>query len=316
MNILFVSDIHIDFSKNLDWEKNRVDRLFKILSEVNYDKIVLGGDIFNRANPSLEELNTFYRGVQLLHDVIIIAGNHEDVATRINTFTYLPELGFKYYSTGVIETDTTDLYFCSHSHLSYLTTIRNTLKNKKSILFTHVRCNVPPYIKEEYDIRFLSNAFDLVIAGDIHQPIEPYKNVKYPGQPFASRFNTEVKHQYFMIDTDTLYVEAHELFLPTKIKVTLPLDAISNYPFKKENLYKVVVKGTIEELHQIPPCSSNISFEKTITTNKETDETTIINTKLDVENTLLETTKKMYSLSETVMEQGRKLVQQITGKKT
>lgn len=314
MNILFVSDIHIDFSKNSDWEKNRVGLLFRILAEQEYDKIILGGDVFNRPNPTLEEINAFYKGIDLLHNVIVIAGNHEDLNTRINTFTYLPELGFEYYPTGIIETDSTDLYFCSHSHMNTLIHARKQLKNKKNILFTHLRCDVPPHIKEEFDMLYLSNAFDLVIAGDIHQPIEPYENVKYPGQPFASRFNTEVKHQYFIINTDTLKVTAKELHLPTKIKVTLNVKDINNYPFNSDNLYKVVVKGSIEELHKIPVQSSNVSLQKTITTKDETTEA-IIDTNLDVVNTLIVTAKDMYSLSDKVVEIGENLISSIIGGK-
>ena len=315
MKILFVSDIHINLSKNIEWEKNRVSRLFDILSKESYDRIVLGGDTFDVASPSLEELSLFYQNISKLDKPIVIGGNHENVKSKLTTFDYIPELGFTYKATDVLDCGDTDIYLCSHSHMHTLKYVRKVLKDKKNVLFTHIRCNVPPHIKEEYDVRSLSNAFDLVISGDIHQPYSPYDNVLYPGQPYSVRYNPEVKHQYFILDTDTLEVERKELRLPTKIKVTLPINDLTKYPFKKDNLYKVKVRGTIEEIHNLPTLSSNIVYEKAVVTDSSIEVgTALIDNKVDIVTTLLDTTQAMYSLSDEVVESGRELLESIVSK--
>ena len=313
MTLLFISDIHINLSKNTKWEITRINKLFDILSKETYDALILGGDIFDNAKPTLQEIRIFYKNIQKIDKPIyIIAGNHENIEKYKTTFDYLPEVNFKYFRNEAISLEKIDLYFVSHTYKDQLTDLRLQLKNKKNILFSHLRCNVPPYIKEEYDIKFLSNTFDLVILGDIHQPLELFNNVHYPGQPFSSKYTPNVEHQYFLIDTDTLEITKKELNLPNKILLNLTLKQAKDYIYSPENLYKVKITGFIDELKEFKN-TKNVIFEKTIKTSiTETEAFTLVDNKIDTVELLKKTTKDMYKLSDSVMQRGEQLLEIIT----
>lgn len=314
MKLLFISDIHLDLRSNKEWETQRFLKLFEDLGKASCDLIVLGGDIFERARPSIEEIRLFYQGLGLLNlppdKIILINGNHEEVKRPLYTFDYLPKTNFTYAKTHVIEADKTNLFFVSHSDLPQIDEVIQDLTNKQSILFTHVRPTIPPHIVEEQPLLKISKAFDLVISGDIHFKWEAFDNFMYPGTPYSHSFKSEIDHGYFIIDTDTLEVEHIKTYYPNKIKLSIPYRSLDKLNISPDNIYKVVVSGTIEELEGLSSYS-NVIYEKHIVTTEvaeEIEEDIGGITDKDVVKNLINYTQKTYDLSPEVMEEGERII--------
>lgn len=321
LQILFVSDIHLNLKSEKLWETERFLKLFSDLGETiksdGLDLVVLGGDIFDRARPSIEEIKLFYQAIELLElppdKIIVIAGNHEEVRKPMYTFDYLPQDGFTYYKEHKITEKGTDIYFVSHSNLNSLAGIVDNLSNRKNLLFTHVRCTIPPHITEEYPLLKVNNSFDLVISGDIHFRWDAYDKIMYPGTPYSHSYKTEVDHGYFIIDTDTLEVEHRLTYYPNKIKISLPYRKIKEvHKLPKENFYKVQVSGSVEDLEKLPQLD-NIIYEKLVTTQEvEEQEEHLVTlddiTDKDVVKNLMVFTQKTYQLSPEVMSEGERIL--------
>jgi len=322
MRILWVSDIHLNLNKNIEWETNRYNKLFDILVDVSdtVDLTILGGDIFDNPQPSLKELNLFYTNLRKFKNpVTIISGNHENIDKTLSTFNLIPELYFEYVDYKILSTKKTDIYLCSHKNLKDLYGIRRELKDKQNLLLTHVRCSVPPHIKEEVDCKFLASAFDLVISGDIHFKYSPFDNFHYAGQPYSTTYKQEVSNGYFIIDTDTLDFEYQELHLPSKIKYEVPIDGLKKLQLSDNNLYKIRVSGGIEELQDLPKDNGNVTYEKIVITNESTEDKEALNVtdgRLNIIEVLMDTVKETYGLGEDLMETGRGLIDGISSKYT
>ena len=315
MKLFFISDIHLDLRSNKEWEAQRFLKLFKDLGDTACDLLVLGGDIFERARPSIEEIRLFYQGLDLLNlppdKVIIINGNHEEVKKPLYTFDYLPSTKFTYVKTSIIETEKTNLFFVSHSDLGGLDEVLQDITKKQSILFTHVRPTIPPHILEEIPLLKVAKGFDLVISGDIHFKWDAFDNFMYPGTPYSHSFKTEIDHGYFMIDTDTLEIEYIKTYYANKVKLTIPYrDLHKLKTLSPDNIYKVVVSGTVEELEGLSS-HDNIIYEKHIVTTEVdelTEEDIVDITDKDVVRNLLNYTQKTYELSPEVMEEGERII--------
>lgn len=319
MKILFVSDIHLDLPKDHEWETNRFTELFKELANASRtcDITVLGGDIFNNPFPSLQEIHLFYSCLNYFEKPpIIIDGNHECIDKHKYTYDFLPKGNF-IYGDNIIQTKNTDIYLCSHSNLNTLNSIKDNLRKKKNILLTHVRSNVPPHIKEEFNCGYLSSIFDLVVSGDIHYRYSPFDNFHYVGQPYSTTYKPEVLNGYCIIDTDTLEVNFIDLDLPSKIRLDVNVSDLTTLSLNQKHLYKIRVTGSIEELHEVPSNNSNIIYEKVIQT-KDIEEVPshISDGKINIVSTLLDITRDTFDLSESTMEKGEEIVNGICSRYT
>lgn len=320
MKILLVSDIHLNLSKEPEWESNRFSELFKELARASEDcdMTVLSGDIFDNPKPTLQEIHLFYSCLNYFKEPpIIIDGNHECLDKQNYTWDFLPSGNFEYTSNKLIETKSTNIYLCGHKKLYTLKYIRGDLKKKKNILITHVRSNVPPHIKEEFDCRFLSNTFDLVVSGDIHYRYSPFDNFHYLGQPYSTTYKPEVTNGYAILDTDTLELSFVDLGLPSKIKIDVNAQDLNSLSLNQKNLYKLRVTGSIEELHEVPNNNSNILYEKVILTSEvQKTSTHISEGKVDIVNTLIELTKETFDLSEETVRKGEEIISGICSRYT
>lgn len=269
------------------------------------DLVILGGDIFDSPKPTLPELKLFYENIaKFTVPVKIISGNHEAIDKLLYTYDYIPEVGYTYSDKEIIEVGKTHVVLCGHKNLKSLFEIIHNLKDKKTILFTHIRCTVPPYIKEEFPTKILSEKFDLVISGDIHYPYEPHDNFRYSGTPYGLKYATNVSHGYFIVSTDTLEVEYKELNLPNRLKLECKATELSKLKLNDIDKFKIKVVGSIEELQALELPKFNVVYEKTIVRQETTEQVTIVDGKINVLDTLKEHTKEMFGLSEKIMDIG------------
>jgi len=279
--------------------------LFDILAQQQVDLVVLGGDIFDNPKPTLPELKLFYESIaKFTVPVKIISGNHEAIDKRLYTYDYIPEVGYTYCDKEIIEVGKTHVVLCGHKNLKSLFEVIHNLKDKKTILFTHIRCTVPPYIKEEFPTKILSEKFDLVISGDIHYPYAPHDNFRYSGTPYGLKYTTNVSHGYFIVCTDTLGVEYRELNLPNRLKLECKASELHKLKLNNTDKFKIKVVGSIEELQALELPRFNVVYEKNIISQETTEQVTIVDGKISVLDTLKEHTKEMFGLSEKIMDIG------------
>lgn len=95
MKFLHLSDLHIGLKlKNRDLKEDQefiLKKIAELASEQKPDAVVIAGDIYDKAVPSAEAVETFDRFVTLLREscpeaiIMMISGNH-DSAQRVNVF--------------------------------------------------------------------------------------------------------------------------------------------------------------------------------------------------------------------------------------
>lgn len=277
--------------------------------------VILGGDIFDNPKPALQELKLFYESISKLKvPVKIISGNHEAIDKGAYTYDFIPQVGFQYLDLETFVVGKTEVVLCGHKNLNKIYGIVQHLKDRKTILFTHVRCNVPPHIKEEFNTQFLADKFNLVISGDIHYPYEPFENFKYCGTPYGIKYSTAVTHGYCVVDTESLDVTYRTLELPNRLKIDCKASEVASLRLNDIDKFKLKILGTIEELQDLGLPKHNVLFEKTISTSEVTEKITISEGKVDILDTLRDITKEMFSLSDKVMEVGEGVISQVMAK--
>ena len=241
-----ISDAHIKLLLHKEFEANRFTLLINHLIQKQYNTVYFNGDLLDSSRPTLEELSFVQRELKRLSEtseVIIIAGNHE--AVDKNTSVYdLVDLGIKYIPFGV------------HNGVAVVSW-HELLKNKADdldadVLITHVRSNYGQYIKEEFDIKSLSEKYKLVLLGDIHVKYSPYDNVHYTSSPYSTKFLSPSKDNYGYIEFDGTTFNHVVLDLPNKIKLECTAkevqQTIKSY---KKDLVKLVVTGSVIELNAL-----------------------------------------------------------------
>ena len=262
-DFIITADQHINLRDNTNFEKARHIQFFELLAKENAKNYVLSGDIFERAKPTLEELELFYKCVSILpNKVWVTDGNHEGIDRILSTFSFLPEVGYSYVADGVIYSDKFhDIYLVGHRNIKYIVEKVHTLKNKNNILLTHIRCTTGLF-KEEIKLRPIADIFDHIIMGDIHYKHSPFPNMHYTTQPFNDKYTPEVDNGYYKITLEgKLYKEEYiRVSLPNKIKLSVKS---INYKallatLDKGNIYKIFVTGTADELTDLPNPPKNV----------------------------------------------------------
>jgi DNA repair exonuclease SbcCD nuclease subunit len=250
MTLSFVTDIHLNLRKNSEWEKSRFLKLFDILAQDDSSLVVLGGDIFDVPKPTLEELSTFYEGIEKLKEkqVIVISGNHENLSEHKTVFDYIPKVGFTYIEQELRTIGGVDCYFVSHIRCKeiYKSTKAMIRDDRESILFSHFRANYGTFIKGEIDVKEVSDIFTKCFVGDIHHKYSPYSNTFYPSSPYGIHFELLRDYGYYSIkleDGKTSF-DWVRLNLPSKVLIETTTRGLeSTLILDPDHLYKVVVKG-------------------------------------------------------------------------
>lgn len=225
--ILFTADIHIKLNqKNVpkEWALNRYRLLFNEISrlEEQCDLVVLGGDIFDRM-PTLDELTLYFTLVsERKVRTIITTGNHESTKKGKSFFTELKEVTERLNPLVEVVVDfiadEKDFYVVPYEFIKNKDTW-DGLEAKP--VFTHVRGAIPPHVKPEIPLEWLSK-FPVVFAGDLHSHSNTQENIVYPGSPVTTSFHrSKVETGVILIGKDFSDWKWVKLDLPQLIKATV-----------------------------------------------------------------------------------------------
>lgn len=280
MNILFVADVHIKLGQKgvpHDWARNRYKLLWEKLQAIPRDLTIFGGDVFDRV-PTMEEVEVFFEMLSTVGgEKVIYPGNHESTSKYGTFLTHFKSAVIPYNAYIVDEYTKYEEY----SILPY-----NDLKkdiwhrDSGSILFTHVRGEIPPHVKPEVDLDLFSG-WDIVIAGDLHGHSNTQKNIVYPGSPVTTSFHRNVQegeNGALVIDTTAQSVKFIDLQLPQLLRLTVsnPNDMVpTTY---HHTIYELV--GDITDLKQV---DNSDLLDKKITSKKATATLNLANMTLEEE---------------------------------
>ena len=111
--LLFISDIHLNLKRNKEFEEKRFKDLFKFIKKYKADYLILGGDIFDVPNPTIEELGLFYQEIAKIKnkEIVLISGNHENLSKVHCTFDMIPQTNFKYFDNGSLKIEDVKLFY-------------------------------------------------------------------------------------------------------------------------------------------------------------------------------------------------------------
>ena len=316
-NFIITADQHINLRENIAFEKARHLQFFELLAKENADNYVLSGDIFERAKPSLEELELFYKCVSLLpNKTWVTDGNHEGINRTLSTFDFLPEVGYTYVKDDVIYSDKyNDIYLVGHRNIGRIVNKVDDLKRTSKIILTHIRCSTGLF-KEEIKLKPISLLFDHIIMGDIHYKHSPFPNMHYTTQPFNDKYTPEVDNGYYKITLiGKEYKEEYiRVDLPNKIKLSVKS---SNYEalaatIDKSNIYKIVVTGTADELTDLAKEPINVKLEVDLISDDLSDVLDEIKVTgvVDFETVLLNLTMAAFDLPDEYEELGELIIKE------
>lgn len=264
MRILFSADWHIKLGqKNVPklWQINRftmlIQRLNDLFVESDCDVHIIGGDIFDRFDPTPEETELYFELIsRLKHRTLIYSGNHEmtsktrsvlqNFAEETNRCNELVEVicgGYRSFDFDIID------YAELHS--------KKWKPQESRLCFTHVRGAIPPHVVPEIDLGNF-DTYDIVVAGDLHsyqntQQTEKGTTILYPGSPLTTSFHrarTTKTNGCVIINSDTLNYTWHELGdLPQLIRKTIQVGE----EMVKDEFDRVIyeVEGDISELKSV-----------------------------------------------------------------
>ena len=196
LKIVVTGDIHINTNRFREFELKRLSYLQKNINKQKPDLVILNGDILDKAKPTLQDLQLFYKFTSGIKSTIfLIAGNHEELSIRETCYDFIPEVNYTYITTGKLEYKDWKLLFVSHNHLN------DIKKLKGDILFTHYRSAVNIHTTDEYNNKLVSEKFKITFLSDIHQKMNPYMNILYTSSPNSLKFNKEVDTYGFYVIT-------------------------------------------------------------------------------------------------------------------
>lgn len=264
MKILFSADWHIKLGQRnvpKSWQINRfvmlVQRLNDIVNDTECDLHIIGGDIFDRFDPSTEEIELYFDLVaRLKHRTLIYTGNHEMKSKTLSVLNNLAEETTR--CNPLVEVITEPYRSSDFDIIDFTELHAKTWQPQISKLcFTHVRGSIPPHVTPEIDLSKF-DCYDLVVAGDLHsyqntQETEAGTTIMYPGSPLTTSFHrdrTSKTNGCLVVDTDTLGCKWHELGdLPQLIRKTISVGEDMVSDGYDRVIYEV--EGDISELKTI-----------------------------------------------------------------
>jgi len=310
-----VGDIHLNLRKNKQWETSRFLDLFTWLSKQDAEVIFILGDTFDVNKPSLDEISLFYEGISLLYNkkVYLIDGNHEAITSDISVFDKLPQVGFTYIKNDIIKIEGIRIYLVSWTRLRALPKlIKGGLSSLPKCLMTHIRCTVPPHIKEELPLAPIVKAFNTVVAGDIHMTgYKPFDNMYYTGQPYSTHYKVKGLHTVLGLTFDRRGLKVEQLYttFPNKVLITTTANDVPK--LNNTDLFKVRVSGTITELEELKD-KGNIIYDKVLSdiNTKTLDDDDIRAGKINISDTILKVMSNM-DISDGSMLYGKELMEEV-----
>ena len=275
IKLLFTCDWHIKLGqKNVpkEWQKARYRKMVEELEKLDYDILVIGGDIFDKL-PNLEEIALYFDIIkEFTRPTYIFSGNHE---AGKRGYTWLEKLEESTYAVNnnvaIVNGNTIPLLSQNFDIIDYIdlkTFKPETYSNK--LLLTHVRGSIPPYVHPEIDLSKF-NRWDLVLAGDLHDHSASLEeenakyNIVYPGSPLSTSFHRKpITNGVIICDTDTLDWEFIPIKLPQLIRKTITSEEEAVPTDYDHTIFEI--KGNVEELSGV---SSDLIERKVVNSNKE-----------------------------------------------
>lgn len=296
--ILFTADWHIKLGqKNVPvaWACSRYKLFFQQIYDLEkgIDLHIIGGDLFDRV-PSMDELTLYFdfvKGVGV--ETIIYDGNHEATRKNKTFFTNLKKVTNE-LNPLVTVTDETysrdDWTILPYAELHKDRSIEGV---EDSVLFTHVRGEIPPHVQPEVDLKRFDK-FKVVFAGDLHAHSNTQRNIVYPGSPMTTSFHrNNVQTGYLLIDNkDEWQWTWHTFELPQLIRktVTDPNDMIQTE--WDHTIYEI--EGDVADLSNIK--NSDLLDKKVI--KRKTEATLILDKEMTMEEELGEYLSYILELDE------------------
>lgn len=274
MKLLFSADWHIKLGqKNVprEWQKERFHQLVDEIEKLEFDVMVIGGDIFDKL-PSLEEIALYFELIgKFTRPTYIFDGNHEAGKRGYTWLEKLNDTTRAVNSCVRIITDGDSLPFpVDVIPYTELKTFNPKLYNNR-LLLTHVRGSIPPFVKPEIDLSKFSR-WDLILAGDLHDHSATNEeenaeyNIVYPGSPISCSFHRNaVINGVIICDTDTLAWEFKAIKTPQLIRKTIESESEAISTDYDHTIYEI--KGNIEDLSGIT--TSDLIDRKVVQSNKE-----------------------------------------------
>ncbi|QKN84901.1 putative recombination endonuclease subunit D12 [Vibrio phage AG74] len=234
-----------------------VDKLNKRFEASECDVHVIGGDIFDRFDPTPEEIELYFDLISKLnHKTLIYTGNHEMKSKTKSVLDNLAEETTRCNPLvevviGVYRSQDFDIVDYKELHK------KSWAEQQSRICLTHVRGEIPPHVTPEIDLAKF-DTYDLVLAGDLHsyqntQTTDNGTTILYPGSPLTTTFHRERTRKTngcIVINTETLNYVWHDLKeLPQLIRKTIQVGE----PMIKDEYDRVIyeVEGDISELKSI-----------------------------------------------------------------
>ena len=286
--ILFTADWHIKLGQKnvpLPWACTRYEMFFEQVHDLekDVDLHIIGGDLFDRV-PSMDELTLYFdfvKGVTVR--TIIFDGNHEATRKNKTFFTNLKKVTEHLNSLVTVIDETTVDDFSNYAILPYADLHRkNSIEDiNSSVLFTHVRGEIPPHVQPEVDLsRF--DKFKVVFAGDLHAHSNTQRNIVYPGSPMTTSFHrNNVETGYLMIDdNDGFQWTWHTFDLPQLIRKTVTDPSEMVQTEFDHTIYEI--EGDVSDLSNIK--NSELLDKKVI--KRKTEATLILGKEMTMEEEL------------------------------
>lgn len=254
MKILIVADIHIKLGQRKvpkDWQASRVMALAHEINKHEVDLVVVAGDLFDTAKPTIEEVGlTLDFLAAIKQKKVVFPGNHE-MATKKKDCFYALERTFDLMDTIVVRDFDSDL-IPNVDIIPYNVIHQEFPATSNKLAITHVRGEIPPHVEPEIDLARLSQ-YDVVYAGDLHSRTNSQLNIKYPGSPFSTSFHRSPSNKgstgLYIVDTVTQEDEWIQLDLPEMLR--LKADKAEDMVADPVNIVIYELEGGLEELAKV-----------------------------------------------------------------
>lgn len=280
----FTADHHIKLGQKnvpIGWQKNRFMALADILNKVECDYHIFGGDLFDVAKPSIQEVGLCYDFLKRIDKPIkMIPGNHEMENKKSDCYIHIAQM---LEDLGV----TTYREFTHNDGIDYIP--YNILKRDfpgsiARLAVTHVRGSIPPHVEPEVPLSKFST-YEKVFAGDLHSYTNSQENIWYPGSPISTSFHRRVpsgSNGYFLIDTVSGEHTWTEIILPHLIRETVASEKDIIATEFHHTIYEL--EGTVDELGKVN--SSIELLDKKVNTHISTESTLDFNNEIDISEEL------------------------------
>jgi len=293
-------DVHLKINRDapVEWSFKRYRALFKeIIDRCLKEEatLIITGDLCDSARPTLSELKLLFEFFHALKDnkinTILISGNHEEVNDKLTLYNYLhlekfgnkdgaSYIHYQDWNSGWVFEDANgkpecSIYPVSHHEVHNYDYTRGIKGTRPSILVSHIRAEIPPFISEEAPINEIAKNFDVCIFGDIHDELE-FDNVYYTNNPLNCCYEVTPNCGYTILTVDKgkFNIQRVKTDLPNLVKINTQAEAFENEVLKLDpkHFYKIEVEGLAAELKAIPKSGINFKTEKQIIEEIQTEE--------------------------------------------